>query len=54
MFLTVSQIQCIIYRPDFHNSQASRKKLKKYLIVETKPGINDKTNNTFLIYRKYV
>ena len=27
--LVVSETQCIIYRPDFHNSQASRKKLKK-------------------------
>ena len=29
VFLTVSETQCIVYRPDLHNSQASRKKLKK-------------------------
>ena len=29
MFLAVTQTQCIIYRPDLHSSQASRKKLKK-------------------------
>ena len=29
VFLTVSETQCIIYRPDLSNSQASRKKLKK-------------------------
>ena len=25
----VSETQCIIYRPDLHNSKASRKKFKK-------------------------
>ena len=34
VFLTVPETQCIIYRPDLHNSQASSKKLKKYLMVE--------------------
>ena len=34
VFLTVAETQCIIYRPDLHNSQASWKKLKKYLMVE--------------------
>ena len=34
VFLTVSETQCIIYRPDLRNSQASRKKLKKQLMVE--------------------
>ena len=29
VFLTGSETQCTIYRPDFHNSQSSRKKLKK-------------------------
>ena len=29
VFLTVSETQCIIYRPDLHSSHASRKKLKK-------------------------
>ena len=47
VFLAVSQTQCIIYRPDLHDSQAVRKKLKKYLIIETKLYINDKTKNTF-------
>ena len=36
MFLTVSETQCIIYRPDLHNSQASRKKLKNQLMIEIK------------------
>ena len=34
MFLTVSGTQCIIYKPDLHKSQASRKKLKKQLMVK--------------------
>ena len=34
VFLTVSETQCIIYRPDLRTSQASRKKLKKQLMVE--------------------
>ena len=29
LYLTVSTTQCITYRPDLHNSQASRKKPKK-------------------------
>ena len=29
VFLNVSQMQCITYRPDLYNSQASRKRLKK-------------------------
>ena len=29
LFLTMSQMQCTIYRPDLHNSQASRKQLRK-------------------------
>ena len=37
----------MIYRPDLHNSQASRKKLKKQLMVETKLSINVKTKSTF-------
>ena len=47
LYLAVSETQCIIYRPDLHNSQASRKKLKKKLIVETKLSINAKIKNTF-------
>ena len=34
MFLSVPKTQFIIYRPDLHNSKASRKKLKKQLMVE--------------------
>ena len=29
VFLTLSEMQCIIYRPELHNSQTSRRKLKK-------------------------
>ena len=29
VYLALSETHCIIYRPDMHNSQASRKKLKK-------------------------
>ena len=29
IFLVVPETQCIIYRPDLHNSQASRNNLKK-------------------------
>ena len=42
VFLAVSKTQYIIYRLDLHNSQASRKKLKKWLIVKTKLCINVK------------
>ena len=46
VYLAVSETQCIIYRPDLHNSQASRKRLKKWLMVEGKLSINVKTKNT--------
>ena len=39
VYLAMSEMQCIIYRPDLHNSQASRKKLKKYLISKPKIGL---------------
>ena len=29
VYQAVSETQCIIYRPDLHNSQASKRKLKK-------------------------
>ena len=35
----VSETQCIIYRPDLHNSQASKKTFKKWLIVKIKLSI---------------
>ena len=41
------EAQSIIYKPDLHNLQASTKKLKKWLMVETKLSINVKTKNTF-------
>ena len=61
VYLAVSETQCIIYRPDFENSQVSRKKLKKQLMVKAKLSINVKTKNTskhdycwsFLTYLKY-
>ena len=34
LFLAVPETQCIIYRPDLHNSQASRNNLKKQLTAE--------------------
>ena len=34
-YLEKSELSYIIYRPNFHNLQANRKKLKKQLIVET-------------------
>ena len=37
----------MIFRPDQRNWQASRKKLKKKLIVETDLSINVKTEDTF-------
>ena len=48
MYLAVSETQCIIFRPDLLNSQASRKKLKKWIMVETKFSFNFKTKNTFI------
>ena len=44
--LAVSEMQYIIYRPNLHNSQASRKKLKKQLMVETNLSVNVKIKNT--------
>ena len=41
--MTLSETQCIIYRPDLHNSQTSRKKFKKQLMVKNKRSINVKT-----------
>ena len=41
--MTLSETQCIIYRPDLHNSQTSRKKFKKQLMVKNKLSINVKT-----------
>ena len=41
----MSETQCIIYRPDLHNLQGSRKKLKKQLMVKNKLSINVKTEN---------
>ena len=45
VYLSVSETLCLIYRTDLHNSQASRKKLKKQLIVKNKLSINVKTKN---------
>ena len=43
LFLTLSETQCINYRPDLHNSQASRKKLKKELMVGIKGTLRSET-----------
>ena len=45
VYMTVSEMQFIIYRLDLYNSQASRKMLKKQLMVKTKLSINVKTKN---------
>ena len=47
VYLVMSETQCIFYRPDLHNSHASRKKLKKHLMVKNKLSINVKTKNIF-------
>ena len=47
MCLAVFEALCIIYRPDLNNSQASKKKLKKQLMVKAKLSIKVKTKNTF-------
>ena len=46
VYLSVSETQCIIYRPGFYNSQTNRKRLNKQLMVKTKLSINAKTKNT--------
>ena len=53
------ETECIIYRPDLHNSLVSRKNLKKYLMVEaklsmSKPKISSAMNNAsgYLTNRK--
>ena len=46
VYLAVSETQFVIYIPDLHNSQASRKRLYKQLMVKTKLSINVKTKNT--------
>ena len=45
VYLSVSETLYTIYRTGLHNSQASRKKLKKQLIVKNKLSINVKTKN---------
>ena len=45
VYLSLSETLYTIYRTDLHNSQASRKKLKKQLIVKNKLSINVKTKN---------
>ena len=44
MFVFLAESETIV---DLNNSQGSRKKLKKYLMVETKLFINSKTKNNF-------
>ena len=46
-YQAVSEKYCIIYRPDLQNLQSNRKKLKKYLIVETEISTNVKIKNVF-------
>ena len=46
-YLAVFERQCIIYRPELHNLQATRKKLKQKLLVETENSINVKTEKIF-------
>ena len=46
VYLAVPETQFIIYRQDLDNSQASKKKLEKYLTVKTKLSINVKIRNT--------
>ena len=45
VYLTMSEMQYLIYRPDLSNSQTSRKKLKKQQMVKNKLSINFQTKN---------
>ena len=45
VYLAMSEMQYLIYRPDLSNSQTSRKKLKKQQMVKNKLPINFQTKN---------
>ena len=46
-YQAVSEKYCIIYRRDLQNLQANRKKLKKYLTVETEISTNVNIKSVF-------
>ena len=47
VYLDSCKMECMIYRPDLHNVQTKRKKLKKQLMATTELSINVKTKNIF-------
>ena len=45
VYLAMSEMQYLIYRPDLYNSETSRKMLKKQQMVKNKLSINFQTKN---------
>ena len=49
VYLDVSEMQSITYRPEEKSLQARKKEVQKYLIFEAKLSINVKTKKYFRI-----